>query len=415
MSNGDGSAAGDPFHDPASLPDAGATAAGETPECGAAPDRCNDLPPEAWVTALASLEGMGPARLSALLADRDDPADVWRAVAGGRAARAGTEVAEVLGRGGPDLVETWARAARELDPAAWWRRHVEAGIGVAIGTSPSYPQAFVDDVEPPAIVFLTGDPDVVVGPRVAIIGTRDCTRYGHDVARQLGSDLADAGVSVVSGLAVGIDGAAHSGALAVDGAPPIAVVGSGLDVIYPRRHRGLWQRVVERGVVLGEYPLGTAPVAWHFPARNRLIAALADVVVVVESQERGGSMHTVDEAQRRDVDVMAVPGPVTSPVSRGTNRLLADGAAVARDATDVLVKLGLGDGARRTTVERRPPPAAGDQRVLDAFDWQPAVVDHLALRTGLAIDDLVLALDQLERDGWIERRGGWFERRAKPE
>ena len=155
---------------------------------------------------------------------------------------------------------------------------------------------------------------------------------------------------------MGIDGAAHAGATEVDGAPPVAVVGSGLDVVYPRRHRSLWQLVAERGVVLSEHPLGSAPVAWHFPARNRLIAALADVVVVVESQERGGSMHTVDEAQRRDVDVMAVPGPVTSRASTGTNRLLADGAEVARDATDVLVKLGLGSGSRRATVERRPAP-----------------------------------------------------------
>lgn len=373
------------------------------------------LPDEAWVVALTSLDGMGPARLAALLAGCDTPAAAWTAVATGRAVHQVPALAALLGGGGASVVEGWRRATDRLDPAACWARHVEAGIGVALRSSPSYPGAFVDDPEPPAIVFLAGDPDSLVGPRVAIVGTRDCTRYGHDLAHRLGADLADAGVSVVSGLAVGIDGAAHSGALAVEGAPPIAVVGSGLDVVYPRRHRALWQRVVERGVVLSEHPLGAAPVAWHFPARNRLIAALADVVVVVESQERGGSMHTVDEAARRGVDLMAVPGPVTSPVSRGTNRLLTEGAAVARDATDVLVHLGMGAGSRRTAIEQRPPPRPEDRDVLEAFDWQPAVIDQLALRTGRPLAELVVALDRLEADGWIERRGGWFERRAKPE
>jgi DNA processing protein len=376
---------------------------------GAAP-----VPVEQWVVALASLDGMGPARLGVLLDRVGDPKRCWQAIETGSLPTSDRVLADVLGPDGASVTAAWAAQARTLDPQACWDRHVEAGVGVALRASPSYPDAFVDDPDPPAVVFFDGDPDVVVGPRVAIVGTRDCTRYGHDVARRLGAELAEAGVSVVSGLAVGIDGAAHSGALDVDGAPPIAVVGSGLDVVYPRRHRSLWQRVAERGLVLSEYPLGSAPVAWHFPARNRLIAALADVVVVVESQERGGSMHTVDEANRRDVDLMAVPGPVTSTASSGTNRLLAEGAAVARDATDVLVHLGLGSGSRRTTVERRPAPLDSDRAVLDAFDWQPAVIDQLALRTGLAIDDIAAALDRLERDGWIERRGGWFERCAKP-
>jgi DNA processing protein len=373
------------------------------------------LPDEAWVTALASLEGMGPARLQALLDTFGDPAEAWAAVRSGRLGSVGAALGDHLGPSHERTVAAWVGHARSLDPDACWSRHVEAGIGVAIRSSPSYPHAFVDDPEPPSIVFFAGDPDVVVGPRVAIVGTRDCTRYGHGVANRLGQELAEAGVSVVSGLAVGIDGAAHAGALDADGAPPIAVVGSGLDVVYPARHRSLWQRVTDRGVVMSEYPLGTAPVAWHFPARNRLIAALADVVVVVESQERGGSMHTVDEANRRDVDLLAVPGPVTSRASSGTNRLLAEGAGVARDATDVLVHLGLGSGSRRTTTEHRPEPIESDRDVLDAFDWQPAVIDQLALRTGLVIDDVAVALDRLERDGWVERRGGWFERIAKPE
>src|SRR5262249_38747100 len=155
---------------------------------------------------------------------------------------------------------------------------------------------------------------------------------GIDVAFELGRDLAAAGVAVVSGLAVGIDASAHAGALHAATSPPIAVVGSGLDVIYPRRNAVLWREVERRGLVLSQAPLGALPEKWRFPARNRLIAALADAVVVVESGTTGGSLHTVTEAVRRDRVVYAVPGPVRSDASAGTNRLLADGAVPACDA-----------------------------------------------------------------------------------
>lgn len=382
--------------------------ASDAPFAGAA------LPDEAWVTALALLDHMGPARLAALLQE-DPPADAWRRVASGATLRRiGARFAATLGAEADRLARSWARDAARLDPAAIWHAHSDAGIGVTIRSSAAYPTAFVDDIDAPSIVFSQGDPDALIGPRVAVVGTRDCTRYGHDFARRLGAELSAAGVSVISGLALGIDGAAHAGALDAAGAPPIAVVGTGLDVVYPRRNASLWHRVVDTGVVITEYPLTTPPLAWHFPARNRLIAALADVVVVVESQERGGSMLTVDEAVRRDVDVMALPGPVTSKVSAGTNKILSEGGLVVRDATDVLVRLGMSTGTRRRAAERRPPPTSEDRGVLDAFGWQPATFDQLVLRTGLGLYDLTLALDRLAEAGWVERRGGWYERIAKP-
>jgi DNA processing protein len=224
---------------------------------------------------------------------------------------------------------------------------------------------------------------------------------------------------VVSGLALGIDGAAHAGALDAGGAPPVAVVGSGLDRRYPARNTSLWRQVAEAGLILSEYPLGTPPLAWHFPTRNRLIAALAEVVVVVESQQRGGSMHTVECAIDRDVPVMAVPGPVTAPTCAGTNGLLSEGCAVVRDATDVLVALGLttaGPGAGMGEVaeaDDRPVPAPGDQVVIDAFDWRPATFDELVLRTGLGVGELAPALHRLAAAGWVEQRGGWYERRSR--
>lgn len=276
-----------------------------------------------------------------------------------------------------------------------------------------------DDPLPSAVLFAQGDLQVIEGPRVAIVGTRDCTSQGHDLAFELGRDLSAAGVRVVSGLALGIDGAAHAGALDTAGAAPIAVVGSGLDVIYPRRHAGLWRTVAARGLLLSEHPLGVTPTAWHFPARNRLIAALADVVVVVESHERGGSLHTAREALARDRDVMAVPGPVRSRASAGTNLLLRDGAGVCLGADDVLALLGLssqaldrrpGDrrpGDHRPDDRARPDPIAA--RVLDAVGGQSSSIEQLVLRTGLHPTEVAVGCSALEAAGWLTERGGWYE------
>jgi DNA processing protein len=241
------------------------------------------------------------------------------------------------------------------------------------------------------------------------VGTRRCTGAGAGIARELGRELAAQGIGVVSGLALGIDGAAHRGALD-GGGPAIGVVGSGLDVVYPSRHRELWSQVAERGLLLSEAPLGTRPAGWRFPSRNRVIAALADVLVVVESHAAGGSMHTVREAVDRGITVLVVPGSVRSPASAGTNQLLAEGAAPARDTTDVLVALGLTAAQRRARQERRPRPDRTGRAVLAAFDWQPATLEHLALRTGLAVPTLALTLEVLLASGWISQDGGWYER-----
>jgi DNA protecting protein DprA len=179
---------------------------------------------------------------------------------------------------------------------------------------------------------------------VAIVGTRSATSYGLQTSSELGRGLAAAGVVVVSGLALGIDGAAHSGALRTgreDPAPPVAVVGTGLDVLYPKGNASLWREVEGHGVVFSEAPLGTTPRARVFPARNRIIAALSDVVVVVECQLGGGALYTAEAAARRSIPVCAIPGSVRSPASAGTNGLLVDGCTPVRDVDDVLTAVAL--------------------------------------------------------------------------
>jgi DNA processing protein len=390
-----------------------------TPEPAAAPalgDGASGDHALGCAALLAGLPGMGPRRLSALLGHLD-PVGAWALATSGALDRLQAVI------GGDErlaaVAGTWARDGHGAEPEAVVARHRAHGVTVALPGQPGYPTVLADDVEPPAVLFLRGPATGFDRPRVAVVGTRRCTGVGAGVARELGHDLAASGVTVVSGLALGIDGAAHRGALralerAGGAAPPVGVVGCGLDVVYPARHRDLWEAVGERGLLLGEAPLGARPTAWRFPARNRIIAALADIVVVVESHAAGGSLHTVTEAERRDRPVMVVPGSVRSPATAGTHQLLAEGCHPVRDATDVLVALGLTAVDRAGRHDRRPAPGAVGAAVLEAFAWEPATLEHLVVRTGLSIPDLAVALEQLQAGGWVAGTGGWFERVAAP-
>lgn len=367
----------------------------------------SELPREAYAAALAGLPGMGPARLTALLAAMS-PAEAWSHMrTPGRESKA---LESILDGHYESLISAWRKAASRIDVEEVWQDIVRLGLGVALHGAPGYPSALANDIEPPPILFHSGRPEAIAGPRVAIVGTRRCSSSGSGVAFELGRDLAASGVAVVSGLATGIDSAAHRGALQASKAPPIGVVATGLDVVYPSRQRELWLQVAEAGVLLGEAPPGTQPERWRFPARNRIIAGLSDIVVVVESHARGGAMYTVDEAARRSVDVMAVPGSVRSSASKGTNGLLAEGRAPVRDVGDVLVALGLTAGGRGTGVDHRNPPSDEDQVVLDAVGWQPSTLDHLVLRAGRDVTQVVEALCRLSEAGWVTQRGSWYER-----
>lgn len=365
------------------------------------------------LTAIASLPGVGPRRLGILL-DAGEPAQVWERLRNGTLGRDETIVG-ALGRGADRLLERWRDGAANLDPRLIAERHTASGIGLVRPGDAAYPPAFAQDPEPPRLLWVLGDPTRIAPATVAVVGTRRCTRYGHDVARRFGAALAGSGVSVVSGLALGIDAAAHAGALEVDGGgAPVAVVGTGLDVVYPRRNRALWEAVARRGVLFSEAPPGAGAEPWRFPARNRLIAALADVVLVVESASSGGSLYTVDEAILRDVDVWAVPGPITSPVSAGVNRLIADGAHPALDPTELLDHLGVpgpdlgaGDPATVLVSGRRDPE---EQAVLDVLTTGAVTFDDLAERSGLPIERLALVTARLQVEGVLVRSGGWYER-----
>lgn len=327
-------------------------------------------------------------------------------------------------------VTQWRGQACVHDPAACWQRCVDHDVGVVSWGGVGYPPSIAEDDDAPPVLFHRGDPDRLDAPRVAIVGTRRATGYGLRIASRLGEELAAAGVVVVSGLALGIDAAAHRGALGLDRrdgphdpgattlrrAPVAAVVGAGLDAPCPVRNQRLAEQVVTHGVVLSEVPPGVNALPWRFPVRNRVIAALAEAVVVVESPATGGSMHTVREALARDRPVLAVPGPVDARTSEGTNQLLSEGAHPCLGPDDVLCAIGHVRPTSRTPepADPRPDPSAEAAAVLEAIGWRPVSAEAIAARCGLGFDALAAALGQLERDGWVARVDGWIERRARP-
>jgi len=374
-------------------------------------------PAEAYLAALAGLAGMGPRRLGALLEVHGDPAAAWSRVVAGAAA-AEPEVAGTLGRDPAARAARWAVQARAVEPEELAARHRAAGVTLLTPWHPAWPARLLDDPEPPAMLCTRGDPAALAGPACALVGTRSCSGEGRRTAHDIGRDLADAGVAVVSGLALGIDGAAHRGALAAGSGAggPVGVVAGGVDVTYPPSHAALFHQVAAAGALVSEAPLGTPPERWRFPARNRIIAALADVVVVVESHDRGGSMHTVDAAVERGRTVGAVPGPVRSPASAGTNALLADSALVVRDAQDVLVALGLGraplSGPAPRVGEPGPPLDGADAAVLDAVGFAPTTTDDVVTAAGVGLGAALTSLHRLAAAGWVDAGPGTWSRRA---
>jgi DNA processing protein len=242
---------------------------------------------------------------------------------------------------------------------------------------------------PPSRLYLRGaaDPQLLWRPAVAIVGARACSAYGAQVARMLGRELAAAGLVVVSGLARGVDGEAHRGALETDG-HTVAVLGSGIDRDYPAAHTALARSIAERSLIVSEYEPGVEPSPWRFPARNRVIAGLCSATIVVEARERSGALITADFALDEGRDVFAVPGEITSSLSAGTNALLRLGATPLTCAADVLESFGL-------EAQEKARPQIGEA-ANSLLQHLPATVDELVRASGLSAGEVAGALAELE-------------------
>jgi DNA processing protein len=340
------------------------------------------------ILILSHLESLTPRDLHRLAWAEGSGARCLRAV---RAGKAGTDGDR--------------EAIRNIDPGAVKEALASSGSRASYPGDREYPDALLDLVDPPAVLFLRGRP-VVEGSSVAVVGARLCSPYGSELASMLGGGLAAAGVTVVSGAALGIDAAAHRGALRADG-PTVAVLGSGIDVPYPRGNRRLIERIAEAGTVVSEYPPGVRPVPRRFPARNRIVAALSRAVLVVEGASGSGSILTAEFGMDLHREVLAVPGPVTSPLSDAPHALIRDGATLVRGLDDVLAVLGLEGGDDAETV---PGLSEDERRVLGAMAGTGLTLESVAARAAIPPGAAMAALVELELRGFVRSAGGRYER-----
>lgn len=363
----------------------------------------DDVSEEIAAATLAALPRITPVRLLGLLRRWPSPVSALAAVRSGDAAAAfGSEEPKTQA-----LARAWADAADATTAAIVPTLQQRATRVLYVGGA-GYPiDEGIDDR--PAVLFAEGErADVFERPRVAVVGTRAATPHGLADARELGAALARAGVVVVSGLAIGIDGAAHEGALDAGGAV-IGVVATGLDVVYPRRHGALHHRVKAQGLLVSEQPFGIGPHPGRFPVRNRIIASLSDVTIVVEATQRGGARITARHALDYGRSVLAIPGSRRNPSARGCNELLAEGAQPLLDPADVAVALELSPGSRRHPARGRPDLAgatAEERAVFRALGGEPATADELVGRTGLAPGAVAVAVGGLVRAGRASRAHG---------
>jgi DNA processing protein len=322
------------------------------------------------------------------------------------------------GRAGSDGDRAWASRIDAADVDARLR---SAGARLIAVGDPGYPQALLDLFDPPAGLFALGAALDDGPPRVAMVGARNCSRSGREIATLLAASLARAGACVVSGGARGIDAHAHAGALGAGG-PTIAVLGCGIDVAYPRQNARLLQEIGARGTVVSEYPPGVRAEPFRFPARNRIVAALSRAVVVVEGAHGSGSMITAEHAMEIGRDVFAVPGPVTSPLSQVPHALIRDGAALLRGPQDLLHDLGLavdlaegGSGSKRRNQSEREERLVASLPEAERAVWEvltePLPADAVARTLGRPVPGVIAALVGLEIRGMVRQSGGRYDRR----
>jgi DNA processing protein len=305
----------------------------------------------------------------------------------------------------PELLEL---ASSRLDEAREVRRRAEkAGIHALAWFDPAFPSLLVAISDCPPVVWYRGDLTSLDVPMIAIVGSRAASSVAVDTAARLAADLAARGVIVVSGLARGVDSAAHRGALTTG--RTIAVLGSGVDCIYPPEHKPLAAQIAEAGLVVSEYPPGTPPLPHHFPLRNRLISGLSLAVVVIEASEKSGSLITAGCALEQGREVMAVPGNVLSGRNRGGHALLKDGAKIVETADDIVEGLGWDPASVRSVnpgASSSPTASSADPVLRAMVSGEPYDLDALAIRSGLDARRLLPRLIELELAGLVRRHGG---------
>jgi DNA processing protein len=341
------------------------------------------------------VSGIGPHRLRSLLDTCGDVELAWNA---------DRQTLKSAGLG-PKTIESFLEVRRRVDLESVWKDIQSRGLKVITWDCQQYPQRLREIDAPPPMLYTLGGFDPRDRWAAAIVGTRRMSPYGEAVARELGRTLAASGVTVVSGLARGIDGVAHEAALDAGGRT-IAVLGSGLDQIYPPEHRKLARRIIENGAVISDYPIGTRPEAKNFPPRNRIISGLAMVVIVVEAGEGSGALITADFAAEQGRDVFAVPGDIHRNTSKGVNHLIQSGAEPMLSPQDVLEALNMETVIRQEVVSRALPEDKTERLILETLGSEPVHVDELKESCVLPIARITAALAMLELKGRVRKLSG---------
>ncbi len=351
---------------------------------------------DAWLRLLAA-PGIGRESARKLLACYGSPQSVLGASTASRAQVVGAAAAQALAHSS-DEIDALVAATQ-----AWLTGADAAPRAVVTLGDPLYPAALLQTADPPLLLYALGRTELLAASSLAVVGSRNPTPQGRENARAFARHLSDAGLAVVSGLAIGIDAAAHEGALQ-GAASTIAVVGTGLDRVYPKRHFDLAHRIARDGLVLSEYPLGTPPLAGNFPARNRIIAGLARGTLVVEAALPSGSLITARLATEAGRDVFAIPGSIHSPQSRGCHSLIKQGAKLVETANDILDELRW-MAPRPAAMASSPAPSADDP-LLEALGHDPVGLEALVARTGWPAAELNIRLLELELAGSVARLPG---------
>lgn len=341
------------------------------------------------------VRGIGAVRLQGLIDHFGDAAAAWRGSPEElRAAGLGSKVVE-------RLVELRA----SLDLEKLWERIAAQGIRIVTWQDETYPPRLKEIEQPPPVLYVRGELVPEDDFAVAIVGTRRVTPYGRQITDELAAYLASNGITIVSGLARGVDAAAHAAALRAGGRT-LAVLGSGVDRIYPAENRSLADQIMQHGAVLSDYPVGTAPEATNFPPRNRIISGLSLAVVVVEAGETSGALITAEFAAEQGREVFAVPGSILAAQSKGTNRLIQNGALPLVTPDDLLQALNLTRVSAQKSARTLLPADDVEKQLLMVLGSEPLHVDDLRNQTGLPVEKVSAALVMMELKGMVRQVGG---------
>jgi DNA processing protein len=340
------------------------------------------------------VKGIGAARLRALLDYFGDARIAWNAPVEGLRSAGLSE----------KLVENFLRIRREISLDQFWEQIQSQGISVLTWEDEDYPRLLKEIDQPPPVLYLRGDILPEDEWAVGIVGTRRMTSYGRQVTVEVATTLARNGITVVSGLARGIDSVAHRAAMQAGGRT-LAVLGSGVDRIYPPEHRRLAEQIETQGAVISDYPPGTAPEAANFPPRNRIISGLSRVVLVVEAGQSSGALITASFAADQGREVFAVPGTIYAPQSKGVNRLIRDGARPMLDVDEILQTLDVEMVHQHRAARAALPGNAIEAELYDLLGQEPLHVDEIGAQAGLSIEKVTAALTVMELKGLVRQVG----------